>query len=81
MSSEGFYAGAVSDIGVDAAEQIAQIVPTILLRHPDAVFFGGQLLFLNESIFDRLLRNQLVFTIPKRLYRRGIPFVILPLYV
>ncbi|OHB65027.1 MAG: amino acid transporter [Planctomycetes bacterium RBG_13_62_9] len=81
MNSEGFYAEAIADIGVDAAEQITRIVPIILQRHPGAVFFGGKLLFLNESVFDRLLHNQLVFTIQKRLHRLGIPFVILPIYV
>jgi amino acid transporter len=81
MKKEGYYAEAVWDIGVDAAEQITQIVPTIIQRYPGAVFFGGKLLFLNETLINRLLHNQLVFTIQKRLHRLGIPFVILPIYV
>ena len=81
MKKSGFYAEAVWDIGVDAAEQITQIVPTIIERYPGAVFFGGKLLFLNETLINRLLHNQLVFTIQKRLHRLGIPFVILPIYV
>ncbi len=81
MKKEGFYAEAVWDIGVDAAEKITQIVPTIIQRYPGAVFFGGKLLFLNETLINRLLHNQLVFTIQKRLHRLGIPFVILPIYV
>jgi len=81
MKKEGFYAEAVWDIGVDAAEQITQIVPNIIERYPGAVFFGGKLLFLNETLLNRLLHNQLVFTIQKRLHRLGIPFVILPIYV
>ncbi len=81
MRREGFYAEAVADIGVDAAEKITQIVPTIIKKYPGAVFFGGKLLFLNESLINRLLHNQLVFTIQRRLHRLGIPFVILPIYV
>jgi amino acid transporter len=81
MSREGFYAEPVADIGVDAAEQITRIVPTIIKKYPGAVFFGGKLLFLNESLINRLLHNQLVFTIQRRLHRLGIPFVILPIYV
>jgi amino acid transporter len=81
MKKEGFYAQAVSDIGVDAAEQITRIVPSIIEHYPGAVFFGGKLLFLNETLINRLLHNQLVFTIQKRLHRLGIPFVILPIYV
>lgn len=81
MNKEDFYAEAVWDIGVDAAEQITRIVPTIIKKYPGAVFFGGKLLFLNESLVNRLLHNQLVFTIQRRLHRLGIPFVILPIYV
>ncbi len=81
MNKEGFYAEAVWDIGVDAAEQITRIVPTIIKKHPGAVFFGGRLFFLNENLLNKLLHNQLVFTIQKRLHRLGIPFVILPIYV
>jgi amino acid transporter len=81
MNKEGFYAEPVWDIGVDAAELITRIVPTIIKKYPGAVFFGGKLLFLNETLINKLLHNQLVFTIQKRLHRLGIPFVILPIYV
>lgn len=81
MNREGFYAEAVWEIGVDTAEEITRIVPTIIKKYPGAVFFGGKLLFLNETLINRVLHNQLVFTIQKRLHRLGIPFVILPIYV
>ena len=81
LKKEGFYAEAITDIGVDVAEQITRIVPTIIQRFPGAVFFGGKLFFLNETLLNRLLHNQIVFTIQKRLHRMGIPFVILPIYV
>ena len=81
MNKEGFYAEVVGDIGVDVADRITEIVPTIVKKYPGAVFFGGQLLFLNETLVNRLLHNQLVFTIQRKLHRLGIPFVILPIYV
>ncbi len=81
MNKEGFYAEAISDIGVDVADQIMEIVPRIIKKYPGAVFFGGRLFFLNENFINKLLHNQLVFTIQKRLHRLGIPFVILPIYV
>jgi amino acid transporter len=81
MNKEGFYAEAIWDIGVDTAEVITRLVPTIVKKYPGAVFFGGKLLFLNETLVNKLLHNQLVFTIQKRLHRLGIPFVILPIYV
>jgi amino acid transporter len=81
VNKEGFFAEGISEVGVDVADEIMQIVPGIIRKYPGAVFFGGKLLFLNETLINRLLHNQLVFTIQKRLHRLGIPFVILPIYV
>jgi amino acid transporter len=79
--SEGFYAESVVDIGVDIVDQVANIAPSITARYPNAVFFGGQLLFINESVFSKVLHNQIVFGVQKSLHRQGIPFVILPIRV
>jgi hypothetical protein len=81
VQGEGFYAESVVDIGVDVVDQVAHIAPSITARYPTAVFFGGQLLFANESIFSKLLHNQIVFGVQKSLHRQGIPFVILPIRV
>jgi amino acid transporter len=78
---EGFHGEAVSEIGVDVVDEVERIAPSILQRHPGAVFFGGKLLFRNESVFDWLLHNQIVFAVQRRLHRQGVPFVILPLRV
>ena len=34
-----------------------------------------------ETFFNRMLHNNIVFAIQKRLYRQGVPFVILPFRV
>jgi hypothetical protein len=60
---------------------VTQIAPSITARYPGVVFFGGQLLFVNESVFSKLLHNQIVFGVQKSLHRQGIPFVILPIRV
>ena len=61
--------------------EATKIARSVLERTPNAVFFGGQLIFPQDSIFLRLLHNQIVFAVQKRLYREGIPFVILPIRV
>jgi amino acid transporter len=81
MNHEGFYAEGVSEIGVDIIEEIELIVPRVLQRFPKAVFFGGQLVFPRDSLVLRLLHNHIVFALQRRLYRRGVPFVILPIRV
>jgi amino acid transporter len=81
VNKEGIYAEAISEIGVDIIEEIGRIVPAILEKYPNAVFFGGQLVFPKDSPILRLLHNHIVFALQKRLYRMGIPFVILPIRV
>ena len=57
------------------------IAPKILERFPNSVFFGGQLIFPQDSFAVRFLHNYTVFAMQKKLYREGIPFVILPIRV
>jgi amino acid transporter len=81
MNKEGFYAESIGEIGVDVVDEVTRLAPSIIERYPGAVFFGGRLLFLKETVFDLLLHNQIVYSVQRRLQRQGIPFVILPLRV
>ncbi|MCJ7777199.1 MAG: APC family permease [Sedimentisphaerales bacterium] len=81
MNREGYYAEGISEIGVDIIEEIERIVPRVTQRFPNAVFFGGQLVFPKDSFVLRLLHNHIVFALQKRLYLMSIPFVILPIRV
>lgn len=81
MNKQGFYAESVTTIGVDVAEEIEKITPKILSRFPSSTFFGGQLLFPRDSFATRMLHNHTVFILQKRLYRQGIPLMILPIRV
>jgi amino acid transporter len=75
---EGFYAETASGIGTDAVDGIVTIVDKIRSRYPNAVFFGGQMVFPKDSLFDRVLHNYTTFAVQKRFYRQGIPFLIMP---
>lgn len=63
---------------VDALEELAR---TTAKDYPQSVFFGGQLVFRRESLWTRLLHNNVVFAIQRRLYVRGLPFMVLPIRV
>ena len=63
---------------VDALEELAR---ETVLSFPKSVFFGGQLVFRNEGIWTKLLHNNVVFAIQRRLYMRGLPFMVLPIRV
>ena len=81
MQQHGYYAEDFSSIGVDVVDEIAQIAPKILERFPQAVFFGGQLVFPHDSLLSRWLHNYTVFSVQRRLYYQGIPVVIMPIRV
>jgi amino acid transporter len=81
MKSYGYYAEGIAVSGVDIVEEISNITPKILERFPSTIFFGGQLVFPEDSLFTKWLHNSVVFTVQERLYKKGIPFMILPVRV
>ncbi len=81
MNKQGFYAEGIFEVGTDVVEEVSNIAPRILKRFPNSVFFGGQLIFPHDSFAVRFLHNYTVFAMQKKLYREGIPFVILPIRV
>ena len=81
VQKQGFYGEGFSAIGVDVVEEVVKLAPGITELFPDCIFFGGQLIFPKDSFILRLLHNHTVFSLQKRLYRHGLPFVILPIRV
>jgi hypothetical protein len=81
MKQYGYHAETVCAIGVDVAEEIVQLAPQILERFPQAIFFGGQLVFPNDTFFQRVFHNHTIFTIQRKLNFMGIPVIIMPIRV
>lgn len=81
ISKQGYFAESITALAVDAVEEIDKLAPQIQKRFPNAVFFGGQLIFPKDSFILRLLHNHTVFILQRKLYRQGLPFVILPIRV
>ncbi len=81
MQSQGRHAEGFSYLGLDVISEAEKISPELLKRYPNAVFFGGQLVFPEETVFTKLLHNHTVFVLQRRLYQQGIPFFILPIRV
>ena len=81
ISSYGYYAESFTSIGTDVVHEIITLAPDILTKFPNAVFFGGQIVFPNDSMLTRWLHNYTVFSSQRKLYADGIPFVVLPIKV
>ena len=81
MRQKGFYAETVSAVGHDAVAEATDLAAQVARRFPQAVFFGGQLVFINESRLGRVLHNFTVFALQREFFRQGLPFLIVPIRV
>jgi len=81
MQQSGYFADSFTSLGTDVVNQITELSDKVFQKYPNSVFFGGQLVFPNETFFTRLLHNHIVFSVQRRLYHQGYPFVILPIRV
>jgi len=81
MRNNGYFAEGLSAIGIDIIDEIEKVSFGVLQKYPGAVFFGGQLVFPEDTFLTRWLHNYTVFAMQRRFYQKGIPFVILPIRV
>ena len=81
LNSEGFYAQGFPSIGTDIVDEICALAEKIHRKHPKAVFFGGQIVFREDTFLYRLLYNHTAFAVQRRLHQLGIPFFVMPVRV
>ncbi|HET6451640.1 MAG TPA: APC family permease [Spirochaetia bacterium] len=81
MNAEGLYAQGFSKIGTDVSEEVFSLAQAIHRKHPNAVFFGGQIVFSEDTLLTRLLFNHTTFAVQRRLHQFGIPFLVMPIRV
>jgi len=81
MKSQGYYAEGSWSLGIEVVQEVVDLADTVNKQFPNAVFFGGQLVFAEDNWTNRLLHNYTVFAIQRRFYQKGIPFMILPIKV
>jgi amino acid transporter len=81
MRCHGYYAAGYSSFGTDVVEELAHLTPEILQKFPNAILFGGQLVFPNTTFLSGMFHNYTIFAVQRRFYNEGIPVVILPIRV
>ena len=60
---------------------ISRIALDVFREHPNSIFFGGRIVFKEETMLTRMLYNYVTFAVQRRLHQDGIPFVIVPVPV
>jgi hypothetical protein len=81
VQSQGFYAKGLPLIGTDVVEEISALAGKVFSQYPNSIFFGGRIVFPEESLLTRVLYNYVTFAVQRRLHQLGIPFVIVPVPV
>jgi hypothetical protein len=81
MKHHGFYAEAYTAIGNDVIQEVIGLAPKIKERFSNVVFFGGQLVFPEESFLTKWLHNYITFALQRKFYHEGAPFIIMPIRV
>ncbi len=79
IRQNGYHSEAFTSAGIDIVEEIEKITQNVRTKYPNSIFFGGQIVFNKETFASRLLHNQVVFTVQKKLYQLGIPFLVMPI--
>lgn len=81
INERGGQAEAVTSIGRDVLDELENIIPDLMKKYPNAVFFSGQLVFEQETLITRWLHNYTAFAIQRRLFLHGLPCAIVPMRV
>jgi amino acid transporter len=81
MKNNNYYAEGVCSIGVDVVDEIVHLATKVRKNYPNAMFFGGQLVFAKDAFYHRGLHNYTIFSVQRKLHFAGIPVVIMPIRV
>jgi amino acid transporter len=81
VRNQGFYAKGFPLIATDVVDGISRIALDVFHEHPNSIFFGGRIVFKEETMLTRMLYNYVTFAVQRRLHQAGIPFVIVPVPV
>jgi len=65
-------------VGTEVALEAEKLALGLAERYPRALVVGGQLVFTEDSAWNRLLHNETAFVIQRRLQHNGVPMIVLP---
>jgi Amino acid permease len=68
-------------IGTEVTLEAERIARELFQEYPQALVVAGQLIFREDSLWNRILHNETAFLVQRRLQRLGIPMIVLPIRV
>jgi amino acid transporter len=76
--SLGFASASAFAVGTEVAVEVEKIATDLTSRYPGALFVAGQLIFEEDTLWNRILHNETAFMVQKRLQRTGVPMIVVP---
>jgi len=81
VRARGGEADAVTAVGHEVLDELGKLLPGLIEKNPNVIFFTGQLVFERETFLSRFLHNYTAFALQRRLFLRGLPCAIVPIRV
>jgi len=79
--SLGLPAASMFSVGTEVAVEVEKSAEELARRYPRALFVAGQLIFEEDTFWNRVLHNETAFMVQKRLQRRGMPMIVVPVRI
>ncbi|HEX2672367.1 MAG TPA: hypothetical protein VHM25_15910, partial [Polyangiaceae bacterium] len=79
--SLGLPAASMFSVGTEVAVEVEKSAEELSSRYPRALFVAGQLIFEEDTFWNRVLHNETAFMVQKRLQRRGMPMIVVPVRI
>jgi hypothetical protein len=79
--SLGLPAASMFSVGTEVAVEVEKSAARLAARYPRALFVAGQLIFEEDTFWNRVLPNETAFMVQKRLQRRGMPMIVVPVRI
>ncbi len=79
--SLGLPAASMFSVGTEVAVEIEKSAEELRARYSRALFVAGQLIFEEDTFWNRVLHNETAFMVQKRLQRRGLPMIVVPVRI
>ena len=76
LPSDGLFS-----YGTNEIDELIKLTEYVKQLYPDCVFFASKLVFIDESWWTRLLHNNILDTIQRKLHLQGQQMVILPMKI
>jgi hypothetical protein len=77
-SALGIWSTSAHAVGTEVAVEAERVATELCTRYPSALVVAGQIIFEEDTFWNRLLHNETAFLIQRRLQHRGVPMIVLP---